>query len=322
MAKYKVVVTDDRHGSYEVEKNVLREVDAEVIVENCGTADEVAQACADADGLLCNLAPVPAEVVEKLNKCRVISRYGVGYDNVDIAACTEKRIYVGNAPDYCAEEVSDQAMALLLTCARKTARRDAMIRRGMWNTCSQDTMYRIAGKTFGLLGYGLIARCLHRKINGFEPGSVMVYDPFVDKSVIEAAGARKVDLETFFREADFISVHVPLNKYTRGMINESAFSMMKPGTIIVNTSRGAVIDEQALIDALTSGKINSAGLDTFETEPLPLDSPLRQLENCVLSDHVGFYSEESIVELKRKTAENVLNVLQGKAPKYWVNKFD
>lgn len=319
---YKVVVTDDRHGTYEVEKGVLSAIGAEVTVANCDTPADVVETCADADGLLCNLAPVPAEVVDKLDKCRVISRYGVGMDNVDISACTAKRIYLGNVPDYCAEEVSDQALSLLMSCARKTSRRDAQVRQGLWNICRKDPIYRVAGKTFGLLGYGLIARCLHRKIKGLNPDRVLVYDPYVSNEDIEVAGAIKADWETIFRESDFLSVHLPLNDSTRQMIDSSALQLMKSTAIIVNTSRGAVIDEAALVDALGTGIINSAGLDTFEIEPLPMDSPLRRLDNCVLSDHVGFYSEESLIELKRKTAENVLDVLQGKTPRYWVNRFD
>jgi D-3-phosphoglycerate dehydrogenase len=282
----------------------------------------VIEACADTDGLLCNLAPVPAEVVEKLEKCRVISRYGVGMDNVDIAACTARRIYLGNVPDYCAEEVSDQALALLMSCARKTARRDAQVRQGLWNICRKDPIYRIAGKTIGLLGYGLIARCFHRKLKGLNPDRVLIFDPYIDEDTIKSAGAIKADFETVLKESDFISIHLPLNDHTRKMIGASAFELMKSTAILINTSRGAVIDENALIEALRNGTINSAGLDTFEIEPLPMDSPLRELDNCVLSDHVGFYSEESLVELKRKTAENVLDVLEGRPPKYWVNKFD
>ena len=321
MAKFRVVVTDDRHNNdYRAERQVLSEVDAEVIVANCFTDDEVLEACRDADGMLVNGAPVTAKVVENLQKCKIISRYGVGYDNVDVAACTAKGILVANVTDYCSEEVSDHALALLLACARKVARRDAQVRAGMWNIKSEDPVYRMAGKVFTLLGYGAIARALHRKIAGFNFSRILVYDPYVDKETIESTGAEKVDWETAIREADYISIHIPLNEETRGAVDSKAFSMMKPTAILVNTSRGAVVDEQALIDALISKKINSAGLDVFWKEPLDPAHPLMKIENCVLTDHAGWYSEESIVELKIKTAENVRDVLAGKKPKSIVNR--
>lgn len=320
MAGFKVVVTDDRHKTYEEEKQVLSGIGAEVVVANCFTEDEVLKACRDANGILANMAPVTAKVVENLQNCKVISRYGVGYDNVDVSACTAKGIYVTNVTDYCTEEVSDHALALLMACARKVARRDVQVRAGKWNITSEDPIYRMAGKVFTLLGYGAIARTLHRKIAGFNFSRILVYDPYVDKETIESAGAEKVDWETAIREADYISIHIPLNEKTRGMVDSRAFAMMKPTAIMVNTSRGPVINEQALIDALISKKINSAGLDVHCKEPLDPDNRLMKIENCVLTDHAGWYSEESISELKTKAAENVRDVLTGKKPKYLVNK--
>jgi len=319
MSKYKVVMTDDRHKTYDEEKKVLDTIDAELVIANCTTPGELAEVCREADGILVNLAPMTAEVIKKLNKCKVIARYGVGYDNVDVAACTEKGIYLTNVPDYCAEEVSDQALALLMACARKIARRDAQVREGKWNIGSADPIYRIAGKTFTLLGFGMIARCLLRKIRGLNFTKILVYDPFVDEDTIKAMGAEKADWETAVSMADFISVHIPLNEKTRGIVNAAAFAMMKPAAIIVNTSRGPVIDEAALIDALQSGRINSAGLDVYTKEPLAIDSPLMKMHNCVLTDHAGWYSEDSMSELKTKAAQNVKDILSGKKPKYSVN---
>lgn len=320
MAKYKVVMTDDRHKSYDEEKLVLQELDAELIIANCSTAEEVIEVCRDADGIMVNLAPFPAEVIEKLEKCRIISRYGVGYDNVDVAACTKKGIQLANVTDYCAEEVSDQALALIMACARKVARRDAQVRSGMWNIGKADPIYRIAGKTMTFLGFGMIARCLFRKIKGMNFGRILVYDPYVDEKTVSDLGAEKVDWQTALSNADFISVHMPLNDNTRGLINAEAFAIMKPSAIIVNTSRGPLINEDAIIDALLNGKINSAGLDVHTNEPLEKDSRFFGIENCVLTDHVGWYSEEAMSELKRKVAENVRDVLSGKKVKYPVNK--
>jgi len=322
MAKFKVVMTDDRHKTYEEEKLVLKDLDVELIIANCRTVEDVIATCKDADGIMVNLAPMPAEVIEKLERCKVIARYGVGYDNVDVAACTKKGIYATNVTDYCAEEVSDQALALIMACARKVARRDAQVRAGKWNIGNADPIYRMAGKTFAFLGFGMIARCLHRKIKGFNFSKVLVYDPFVDAETIAAMGAEKVEWDTAFKEADFISCHMPLNNNTRGIVNKKEFAMMKPTAIIVNTSRGPVIDEDAIIDALTTGKINSAGLDVHTKEPLDKNSKFMKIENCVITDHVGWYSEEAMSELKRKVAENVNDVLLGGKPKYPVNKLD
>lgn len=320
MAKFKVVMTDDRHKTYEEEKAVLESIGAEVIIANLNTPEEVINECKDADGIMCNLAPMPAEVIEKLEKCKIISRYGVGFDNVDVAACTKKGIYLANVPDYCAEEVSDQALALLMACARKVARRDAQVRAGQWNIGKADPIYRIAGKTMTFLGFGMIARTLFRKIQGFNFSRVLVYDPFLDAETIKSLGAEKAEWEEALREADFISCHMPLKDKTRGIINADAFAMMKPTAILINTSRGPVVDEKALIDALQKGEINSAGLDVHTKEPMDLDNPLMKIENCVLTDHVGWYSEEAMSELKRKVAENVRDVLMGGKPKYPINR--
>ncbi len=322
MARFKIVMTDDRHKTYEEEKKVLQSIDAEVIIANCITEQEVIDTCKDADGIMVNLAPMSANVIEKLEKCKVISRYGVGYDNVDLTACTQKGIYLANVPDYCAEEVSDQALALLMACARKVARRDAQVRAGQWNIGKADPIYRLAGKTFSFLGFGTIGRCLFRKIKGFNFSRILVYDPFIDAETIRSMGAEKVEWKEALSDADYISVHMPLNDKTRGIINASAFAMMKPTAIIVNTSRGPVIDENALISALSKGQINSAGLDVHVKEPLDKDNPLLKIPNCVLTDHVGWYSEEAMSELKRKVAENVKDVLITGKPKYPLNKLD
>lgn len=319
MGRFKVVMTDDRHKTYDEEIEVLKSIDAQVKIANCITEEEVIEACRDADGIMVNLAPMGAKVIENLEKCKVVARYGVGYDNVDVEACTKKGIYVTNVTDYCTEEVSDHALALLLACTRKVARRDAQVRQGKWNIGGADPIYRMAGKVFTFLGYGMIARTLHRKIKGFNFSKVLVYDPFVNEDTIKLAGAEKVDWDSALSEGDYISIHMPLNNNTRDIINTEAFSKMKKGGIIVNTSRGPVINEDALIEALRSGQINSAGLDVHNKEPLDKDSPLFQIENCVLTDHVGWYSEESVSELKRKVAENVKDVLLGNKPKYLVN---
>ena len=319
MATYRVLVTDDRYGSYEEEESVLKEIGAVVEVHNLGDESETARVLQDADAILLNLHPLPGSVIRQLGKCRVISRYGVGYDNVDVDAATAAGIWVARVPDYCLEDVSDQALALLMGCVRKVAFKDRRIREGGWDLHKEQSSYRIAGRTLGLVGYGSIARTLHRKVSGLGLARVLAFDPYVERKEIEDAGAEAVSLRTLLKTADFISVHAPLNKETRGLIGARELAQMKKGSILINTSRGPLLDEKAVADALAAGRIAYAGLDVFENEPLPEDSPLRKLDNVILSDHAGWYSEESVAELKTKAAQNVLEVLKGGPPLYPVN---
>lgn len=319
MAGFKVIVTDDRYGSYEEEKTVLKEIGASVEVHNLGNEGQTIEVLRDADGILVNLHPLPATVIHELQKCRVISRYGVGYDNVSVETATAKGIWVARVPDYCLEDVSDQALALLLGCVRKVAFKDRRIREGAWNLHREQPSYRITEKTLGLIGYGAIARTLHRKISGFGLGRVLVFDPYLDPKKIEENGAESATLRSLLKNSDYISVHAPLNDGTQGLIGSRELSLMKKTAILINTSRGPLLEEKAVAEALANGKIAAAGLDVFEAEPLPTESPLRQLDNVILSDHTGWYSEESVTELKTKAAQNVLAVLNGGKPIYPVN---
>ncbi|MDO9540955.1 MAG: C-terminal binding protein [Kiritimatiellia bacterium] len=315
----KVVILDDRHQHYQEETDVLKSLDIKPDIVKNVNPDEIGKICADAGGIIVNLAPINAEVISALQKCKIISRYGVGYDNVAVAEATAKKIWVANVPDYCAEDVSDQAFALFLSCVRKVALRDRQLRTGIWKTQADGPQWRIKGKTFVFFGFGQIARIFHRKLAGFQLGRVLVYDPFLDEASIRSAGAEKVDWETAIREGDFFSIHMPLNDKTRGLFNEAVFKKMKKTAIIINTSRGPIIDERALDQALAERWINSAGLDVFETEPIKPDNPLLKLDNITVSGHSGWYTEEAQSELKRKAAENVRDVLAGGKPKYAVN---
>jgi len=313
------MVTDDRYGSYSEEEKVLKKIGAAVEVYNLVDEEQAIEVLREADGILVNLHPLPARVIAALERCKVISRYGVGYDNVDVDQATAKGIWVARVPDYCLEDVSDQALALLLACIRKVTFKDRRIREGGWNLHKEQPSFRIAGKTLGLIGYGAIARTLHRKVSGFGLDRVLVFDPFLDPQTITKNGGQAVDLRSLLKESDYVSVHAPLNDKTRGMVAARELSQMKKSGILINTSRGPLLDEKAVAEALADGKIAAAGLDVFESEPLPEQSPLRRLENVVLSDHAGWYSEESVAELKTKAAQNVLEVLEGRPPLYPVN---
>lgn len=318
----KVVILDDRYPHYNEENEVLKPLGIIPVVVKSNNPEELVKICADADGLIVNLPSMNAEIIGKLTRCKIISRYGVGYDNVAVAEATAKKIWVANVPDYCAEDVSDQAFALFMSCVRKVALRDKQLRSGTWKTQADGPQWRIKGKTFVFFGFGQIARIFYRKLAGFQLGRVLVFDPFLNEAAVRAAGAEKVDWGTALREGDFFSIHMPLNDKTRGLFNAAVFKKMKKTAIIINTSRGPIIDERALFKALAERWINSAGLDVFETEPVKPDNPLLKLENITVSGHSGWYTEEAQSELKRKAAENVRDVLSGGKPKYAVNKIE
>lgn len=321
MSRFRIVVTDDRYGgNYAIERKVLQEIDAALEVHDLRSDEEAAGVLKGADGVLVNLYPMRASTIEQLDRCRVLSRYGVGYDNVDIDAATKKGIWVTRVPDYSLEDVSDHAVALLLAAVRKVTFRDRSIREGRWNLPPRQPSYRTNGKVLGIIGFGAIGRTLARKMSGFGLSRVLIHDPYVDAKAAREAGVISVDLETLLRESDFVSLHAALTPQTRHLLDTTTLALMKPTAILVNTSRGPLVKEAALADALASDRLAGAGLDVFEEEPLPMESPLRQLDNVILSDHAGWYTEESVVELKTKAARNIVEVLNGEAPTYPVNR--
>jgi D-3-phosphoglycerate dehydrogenase len=320
MKKYKVVVTDDRYNSYKEENNVLSEMGISVEVHDFSGSEEAKAVLKNADAVLVNLYPLTGDIIGAMENCKIIVRYGVGYDNVDVKAATDRGIWVARVPDYSLEDVSDHALALLMSSVRKIAYKDRKVRAGEWNLHKDWPAFRVAGKTLGLIGFGAIARVLFRKVSGLGLDKVLVFDPYVPDSEIEKSGGIPADMKMIIKDSDFISIHAPLTKETEGIIGKEEFSGMKENCILINTSRGPLIDEEALYNALKDGQIAAAGIDVFSTEPLTDSSPLRELENITLTDHAGWYSEESIVELKTKVAQNVLSVLKGEKPIYPVNE--
>ena len=318
MAKYKVVVTDLGYQTYDYEKSVLEPVGAKITLANCQTEEEVVKACRTADGILNRAAPMTAHVMDALERCRVIARYGVGVDNVDVAAATAKGIVVANVIGYCDDEVSTQAVVLILALARKIVSHDRAVRGGAWDIGSADPIYRTKGKTLGFVGFGRMARATVKKVAGFEM-TLVAYDPFVTPAQADPFGVTMVDFETLLSTSDFISLHAPLMPATRHIVDAKALGQMKPSAYLVNTSRGGLIDQKALTKALAEKKLAGAALDVYEVEPLEPDSPLKELDNVILTDHAGWYSEESIVELQTRAAQAVAAVLSGNRPESVVN---
>ncbi len=321
MSDFKVVVSDDRHhGDYDRERKILSACNCSLTVCNCTTEDEVIESCRDADAVLVNLAPITQRVLSNLKNCKVISRYGVGYDNVDVDACTKNGIYLTIVDGFCAEDVSDHALALLLSSARQVTLRDREIRAGSWNCPDNAPIYRLRGKTVSFLGFGTIAMRLFAKLSGFGISEFLAYSNR-DEAELASLGIKKVSLDEALMNADFISCHLPLRPDTRGIISTREFSLMKPSAIFINTARGPIVDTNALCDALIHKKIAAAATDVYDKEPLEFESPLRTAPNCILTDHIGWYSEESFDELKTRAAQNVAAVLCGQRPPCIVNNF-
>jgi len=320
MSGFHVVVTDDRFDtSYEMEREMLHGMGANLELMSTPDPEEAIDILAGADGILLNHFSLNRAIIEHLSRTRIISRYGVGYDNVDVEAATEQGIWVSNVPDYGTEDVSDHTIALLLGCVRKLCYKDRRIREGAWNIMSAQKCFRVKDKVLGIIGYGRIGSAVHQKMGGFGLRRIQAYDPYVDPNLMRSRGCEPVGLEQLLKTSDYISLHAPLSTETRGMIGRPEIEMMKLGVIIINTARGPILDERAVIEGLESGRICYCGLDVFDHEPLEADSGFRDLDNIILSDHTAWYTEESQIELRTKAVRNVIEVLQGRRPMYPVN---
>jgi D-3-phosphoglycerate dehydrogenase / 2-oxoglutarate reductase len=323
MSRILVVVTDDRFGDdYAEEHAVLDPLGMDLRVVQCSTPSDVSASCGDADGLLVNLAPVDASVLHSLPRCRGIVRYGVGLDNVDRAAAREVGIPIRNVPGYCDDEVAEHALALLLDCARSTTLRDRLVRGGGWNLKSKAR--RVAGRTLGVLGFGGIARAFIRRSLGLGFRQILVWSPTLNsgrldveqgddiKKAAQALGTeiRAAAFDELLSLSDFLSVHVPYVSGAAPLLGKRELGKLPHGAVLVNTARGALVDEAALAAALKSGKLAAAGLDVFREEPLPSASPLRGLPNIVLTDHAAWYSEDSIRVLRSRAAAALTKLLE------------
>jgi D-3-phosphoglycerate dehydrogenase / 2-oxoglutarate reductase len=310
-----VIITDCDHGTIAPEEQVLKTAGVEYRLHQMKQAAEVTAAARDADALIVQYASITGAVLDALPRCRVVARYGVGVDTLDIPAATERGVVISNVPDYCMEDVSDHAVALALACWRRIALYDRAIHAGTWNAVAVRPMVRLAGRVMGVVGLGRIGRMTARKAAGVGM-QVSACDPYIADW---PAGVRRFPFEELLRESDIVSIHVPLNDETRHLIDESALRRMKPTAFLVNTSRGGVVDTVALERALREGWIAGAGLDVLEQEPIPAGSPLLSLPNLILTPHAAWYSENSTEDLKRKVAEAVVAALRAKRPDSVVN---
>ncbi|HHU4957983.1 TPA: C-terminal binding protein, partial [Escherichia coli] len=297
----KIVVIKPGYLNYSAEENILQDWDPQfVVVPANASLEEKLRQVSNADAIMVREATVSRPMIEAMQQCRVIVRYGVGVDNIDSQAAKEKGIYVANVPDYGSEDVAEHALALLLAATRRIATRNRDVRDGQWGIGQREPMFRLAGKILGVVGFGRISRCFVQKASGIGFKRILVVDPLLTDKQASQAGVTRVNLDTLCREADFISLHAPLTPDTHHLIGEAELAKMKPSAVLVNTSRGGLIDEQALINALLQQRIFAAGLDVFESEPLSAKSPLLQMDNTLCTDHTAWFTEESVVELQSK----------------------
>ena len=313
----KVLVTDYAWPSLDIERRILGEAGAELVVAESGEADELVALAADVDAVLTNWKRVPPEALDAASRCLLVSRYGVGLDNIPVDHATELGILVTNVPDFCLEEVSDHAMALVLACARRVVMFARATHDGIWDLVPGRGLPRLAEQTIGLIGYGNIARVLVPKARGFGL-RVLAYTPRATPSTGSEVELTN-DLDRVLAESDYISLHAPATPETAGLIGARELRLMKPTAYLINTSRGALVDEDALLRALEERWIAGAALDVLRQEPPPADHPLLALDNAIVTPHAAFYSETAIAELQAKAATNVASVLTGSLPSTVVN---
>ena len=315
----RILITDIAWPDLDIEREVLAAVDGEIMLAGGGTPEEIIALAPQADAILTCWKDVPAEALDIAPNCRVVSRYGIGLDNIPIDSATELGMLVTNVPDFCLEEVSDHVMALLLTTARQLFPLARTPDRSGWTRDTPRPIPRVRGQTLGLIGFGNIARALVAKALGFGL-RVIAFTPRLRAEDAPEGVEVTNDLSVLLAASDYVSIHCPLSDETAHLIDAAALAQMKPSALLINTSRGGVIDESALIQALQDGQIGGAALDVTDPEPPSADNPLLALENVIVTPHAAFYSVAATAELARKAAQNVVTVLQGRVPKTLINK--
>jgi len=317
MSPLLVAVSDSVFPTLDPAREVLSAIGATLQVAREPTSDAIVGVAAGADALLVTYAKITAGMIAKMSRCRIISRFGIGVDNVDIPAATSAGIVVTKVPDYCIDEVSDHAMALLLALVRKIPLANTQVHAGRWEMLAVVPIHRVRGSVLGLVGFGRIPQLVAPKAKAFGL-RVMAFDPYVPAEVFARQGVESVDFARLLELSDFVSIHSPLLPETTNLFNRDAFRRMKPSAYLINTARGPIVDEAALAAALDAKQLAGAALDVMPQEP-PVGSPLVGRADVIITPHTSFYSEESLVELQVKAAEEVVRVLSGQAPRHPVN---
>jgi D-3-phosphoglycerate dehydrogenase / 2-oxoglutarate reductase len=318
----KVVITDYYYPTLTEEHRVFAGTGIEVVDCNgqCTCEDRLIEFAQDADALLTHFVPITRRVIERLERCKIIARYAVGLDIIDVPAATEKRIMVANVPDYCIGEVSDHAMALILSLLRKVSFMERKVRSGVWDYEQAAPMHRLTDLSLGLIAFGNIARQVAAKAAVFGFRRILVCDPYV-RDADRDPRYEFVSLDSLLRESDVISIHAPATRDTKHLINRDTLGMMRQGAFLVNTSRGALVNEADLATALQEGRLGGVALDVLENEQDVTGHPLLRFDNVIITPHMAWYSIPSVAELQRKAAEQVRQALLDGQPTYWANRF-
>ena len=307
----RVVVTDCTFESLDVESAILEPLGCRLIVHQCKTPDELLPVVADADYIITQFAPLDANVIAAMRQVRVIVRYGVGVDNIDLEAARRHGIPVCNVPDYCINEVADHALAFILAITRQVRANDAAAHAGRWSLgVPRSAMKTLAEMTVGIIGFGRIGRAVAARLASFGC-RLLVFDPYVPESSLANLRCTRVTLEELLAQSDLLTLHCPSSAETRRLLNRARIAQLKPGAIVINVSRGDLIETAALVDALRSGQVAAAGLDVFDTEPLPVDSPLLKMDQVIVSAHIASVSVRAMRKLRETVAQTVASAIRG-----------
>lgn len=316
---FKVAMTDTIFPDFRIEEEVLKHVGATLYIAKDSSEQAIIEVAKDADALVTVFSDITSSIIEKLEKCRIIVRCGIGVNNIDIEAASKKRIYVANVPDYCWDEVSDHTIALTLALERKILQLDKQVKSGVWDVSAAKPIFSLRGQTFGLIGFGNIPRNISKKVKVFG-FTVVASDPYVSQEVADKFDVKMVSQEELLRISDVVSIHAPLTNSTYHLINKDTLALMKSTAFLINTSRGPLVDTDALYKALKFKKIAGAALDVMEEEPPKKYDPIFTLDNVIITPHSAFYSEESSNALRKLAFEEVVRVLKGAVPKNLINK--
>jgi D-3-phosphoglycerate dehydrogenase len=311
-----VVIADYDFENVDLERSIIEKAGFELVAAQCKTEDDVIAVAQDAHAVIAQYATVGSRAIDAFTQCRVIARYGTGVDIVDVDAATRRGILVTNVPnDWCEDEVADHALALLLAEARKLRRYDQQTRAGVWRWQSGQPIYRLRGRTMGLLSFGAIAQAIARRASGFGI-RVIAHDPFIDAAMVDALGAEPVSFDHLLERSDFLVIQAPLTSATQNLFDETNLRRLKPTAILINTARGPIVNDHALYRALKEGWIAGAAVDDIAEEPAKQrnwqpSNPLFTLDNAIITPHAAYYSEESIRTVRQFAAEEVVRVLSG-----------
>jgi D-3-phosphoglycerate dehydrogenase len=319
MGRFRVVITDEEYSDIEIERRILDTVGADVFRFNTKSEEEIIEVSKGCDALMLTFSQITKRIIETLDNCKIIARYAIGYDCIDLDAATKKEICVTNVPDYCVDEVSTHTVGLILDITRKLTFLNNDVKNGIWDYLGRGPVYSLSGQTLGLVGFGKIPRAVIAKIKPFGM-DIITYDPYLSDFDAESFGVKKVTLDQLLEKSDIISLHSPLSKETTGIIDYNKLIKMKKSAYLINVGRGPLVNEHDLIDALNKGLICGAALDVTVAEPIEKDNPLLRMDNVIITPHSAWYSEKAKVTLQSSAAMEVARVLSGYYPKNLVNK--